>query len=116
RKLLQDIGRLFEKEFGEFAVPVATVRPLNFLHNYYSFGSVRRAQSQFYRGIGAYVIEVVREGARWDGTESEDYDRSFADMTLVNPVSVADEANPEFDREAGLQTLEAAVRALPLTW
>lgn len=108
RTAMQDVGRLFERHFGEYATPSATVRNLS-PEGRYSFGSVRRTQAHFYKTFGALVVAVRRSGVEYDGNESEWFDPSAVDLWLDNPVSVEEPLSPDFLPELGLDRLKAAL-------
>lgn len=86
RKVMQDVGRLMELTYGEDILPKAAIGRIELenLSGCFVFPSVRMRQGWIYRDKGGMVIEVTRDGCSWDGTVTENYDRSSANVSIHN--------------------------------
>lgn len=86
RKVMQDVGRLMEETYGEDVLPKAAIGRIEKekLTGNFVFPSVRMKQGWIYRNAGGLVIEVTRNGCVWDGTVTENYDRSSAHASVHN--------------------------------
>lgn len=86
RKVMQDVGRLMEETYGEDVLPRAAIGRISLekLDGCFVFPSVRMKQGWIYRQSGGLIIEVTRNGCVWDGTVTENYDRSSAHASVHN--------------------------------
>lgn len=83
RDILGTLGKAFETHFGDFAVPEMSRR---FMRDdeFYSCGSVRRNQGDFWKRNGALVVEVHNFTARPSQYDFDQYDREFIDEIIMN--------------------------------
>ena len=86
RKVMQDVGRIMERVYGEDVLPRAAIGRIQLekLEGCFVFPSVRMKQGWVYRNDGGLVIEITRDGCSWDGSEAENYDRSSAHISIHN--------------------------------
>lgn len=87
RKLLGELGNVLEGMFGEHIMPFIATRNL-YPNAFYSFGSVRKTQGQFFRANGGVVIEIVNPLAPPSGNAFDEYDRSCISATVINDGQV----------------------------
>lgn len=83
RKLLGGLGNHLEDMFGDHIMPYIATRNL-YPNARYSFGSVRKTQGHFYRGIGGAVIEIMNPQAPETGNDFDRYDLTAVHRTVIN--------------------------------
>lgn len=103
RDILGTLGKQLEDMFGEHIMPFISTRGLDG-QGYYSFGSVRKTQGQFFLDNGGLVIEIVNPGAGPSPYDFDKYDSKLCQVRITNDAMYLGAT-----KEQGIRDLEDKV-------
>jgi len=89
KEILGELGKAIEDNFHEFIVPYVTIKNHCDDDSNYSFGSVRRNQPIFFKNLGGFVLEILREGTEVK-YDFDSYDTDSVDVTIANNGTIAE--------------------------